>query len=107
MKNYKLEFNSKTKIYSKNEGFHFLGFRFIIKDKIIVKVKNQTKRRIKKRMNRIYRLYKKSVISYEQYYSIYSSYKGHLNKAKCNKLIKEYSPNKIFDIGQFVRIEDL
>ena len=41
MSKYKLKLNKKTKIYKYNEGFEFLGFRYIIKNnKVIIKVKN-------------------------------------------------------------------
>lgn len=45
---YKLKLNNKTKIVNVNkEGVDFLGFRFYIKDKVILKVRNSTKRRFK------------------------------------------------------------
>ena len=42
---YKLELNSKTKIYKSCEEIEFIGFRFITKNnKIIMKVNNKTKK---------------------------------------------------------------
>ena len=43
VKKYKLELNHKTKIYHIDEGFEFLGFKYIRKNnRLVVKVKNQT-----------------------------------------------------------------
>lgn len=51
IKKYKLKFNKKAKIYSYKQGFEFLGFKYYIKNKkVIVKVKNQTKKRFKRKM---------------------------------------------------------
>ena len=51
---YGLRLNDKTKIInvSKN-GVDFIGFRFYIKNKIILKVRNNTKKRFKKKMKLI------------------------------------------------------
>lgn len=48
LKEYDLVLNRKTRIYKSSEGIEFLGFRFIIKDKVIMKVRNSTKKRLKK-----------------------------------------------------------
>ena len=46
---YKLELNNKTRIYNIKEGVEFLGFRFILKNnKLILKLRNNTKKKIKK-----------------------------------------------------------
>ena len=69
---YKLNLNRKTRIYKISEGIEFLGFRFIIKNnKIIMKVKNNTKKRFKRRVN------ERNV----------SSYIGHLKHGDCSNLI--------------------
>lgn len=70
---YRLKLNKKTKIYSSIEEIEFLGFRFILKNKIIMKVTNKTKKRFKKRIN------KKNI----------SSYIGHISYGNCNNLIKK------------------
>ena len=47
---YKLELNNKTKIINIKEGFGFLGFKYYIKNnKVIMKVKNQTKKDLKEK----------------------------------------------------------
>lgn len=50
---YDLELNHKTKIYTKKEGVTYLGFRFIIlNDKVIIKVKNSTKLKFRKKLKK-------------------------------------------------------
>ena len=45
---YKLKLNDKTKIINvSKEGIDFLGFRFYVKDKIIMKVRSDTKKDLK------------------------------------------------------------
>ena len=69
---YKLSLNKKTRIYKMSEGIEFLGFRFIIKNnKIIMKIKNNTKKRFKRRLN----------------INNMSSYIGHLRYGDCSNLI--------------------
>ena len=69
---YKLSLNKKTRIYKMSEGIEFLGFRFIIKNnKIIMKIKNNTKKRFNRRVN------DRNI----------SSYIGHLKHGDCNNLI--------------------
>lgn len=69
---YKLILNKKTRIYKMSEGIEFLGFRFIIKNnKIIMKIKNNTKKRFKRRVN------DRNI----------SSYIGHLKYGDCGNLI--------------------
>lgn len=60
---YMLELNNKTKILSSKEGIKFLGFRFIISNKTIVKVNNKTKKRFKKKMKLLYEEYNNNLIS--------------------------------------------
>ena len=58
---YKLELNMiKTRIYSINDGFEFIGFRFIKKNnKLLIKVKNQTKRKFKRKLKVLNKLYRR------------------------------------------------
>lgn len=88
MSKYKLRLNKKTKIYSYKEGFEFLGFRYIIKNnKVIVKVKNQTKRRFKRKMKILNKLLDNNKISYKNLKQVKSSYIGHLSYGNTKKLI--------------------
>lgn len=46
----KLKLNNKTQIYSSKSGFEFVGYRFTEKNgKLIIRIKNQTKRRMKRK----------------------------------------------------------
>lgn len=73
---YKLKLNpQKTKINNIKTGIDFLGFRFYIKnDKIILKLRNDCKKRFKKKMKKFD-------------YDVYQSYIGHLKWGNCNSLI--------------------
>lgn len=77
IKKYKLEFNDKTKIININkEGLDFLGFRFyIINNKIVMKVRNSTKKKFKRA---------KDENSIKSYYA-------HLKWGNCFNLMKKYS----------------
>lgn len=81
LKEYDLELNEKTKIYTKNEGVTFLGFHFKIKNnKVIITLKNETKRRFKKKMKLLNKLYNEGIINKKELKQILASYKGHLSK---------------------------
>lgn len=81
---YGLKLNNKTKIInvSKN-GVDFIGFRFYIKGKIILKVRNSTKKRFKRKM----KLIKKGKINNSQ--NVIASYKGHFKLGKCFNLFSK------------------
>ena len=57
---YKLEFNSKTKIYRSSEGFSFLGINYYIRDnKLIKRISKRNKKKILYKINNInYKFYK-------------------------------------------------
>lgn len=91
LKEYGLELNEKTKIYTKKEGVTFLGFHFKIKNnKVIIVLKNETKRRFKKKMKLLNELYNEGIITKKELKQIQASYKGHLSKGKCYKLYNKY-----------------
>ena len=108
---YKLELNmKKTRIYSIDNGFEFIGFRFIRKNnKLLIKVKNQTKRKFKRKLKVLNKLYINGNISYDTFNQVKASYLGHLKYGNCNNLIRN-SLNKLdskySDLGRYVRIED-
>ena len=82
---YKLRLNRKTKIINvSKEGLDFLGFRFCIYNKVILKVRRDTKKRFKRKM----KLSKNGKFSDEQSLQIFNSYKGHLKWGNCFNLIK-------------------
>lgn len=85
---YKLNLNKKTKIYSSNEGFEFLGFKYLIKnDRLIMKVANKTKKRFKKKMKNMISLVNNKKIPYSDYFQVKQSYIGHLSHGNSKRLI--------------------
>lgn len=95
LKKYKLELNHKTKIYKSNEGFEFLGFRYIIKNnKVIMKLNHKTKKRFKKKIKVLNELYNKKEISYKDYNQSIASYKGHLGYGNTNSMIYKMLVNQ-------------
>ena len=107
VKKYKLELNKKTKIINKKEGFEFLGFRYYIKnDKVIMKVKNQTKKRFKRKMKVLHRLVEEEKIDSKDLEQVKNSYLGHLyygsTKHLINKTLNQYQ--KDIEIGKEVKI---
>ncbi len=86
---YKLKLNNKTKIINVNrEGMDFLGFRFnIINNKIVMKVRRNTKKRFKRKMKAI----KNGKIPEDKGGQIISSYKGHFKWGNCYNLINKSS----------------
>ena len=88
LEKYRLKLNRKTKIYSYNEGFEFLGFRYIIKNnKVIMKVKNSTKKRFKRKIKEYNNLLDKNKLSEFDYNQVLASYKGHLSYGNTNNLV--------------------
>ena len=75
--------------YPKNE-IEFLGFRFYIKNNIIMKLTNKCKNKFKNKMNIYNHLYKNKYISYDEYRSVRDSYIGHLSYGNCNYLLNKY-----------------
>lgn len=104
---YGLKLNNKTRIYYSSEGFEFLGFRYVIKNnKLIIKIKNQTKRKFKRKMKIMYRLVRESRITQKYLKQVKDSYLGHFKYANTKKLLEnmfredtniEYVKTKIVD----------
>jgi len=89
IKKYELTLNKKTKIYSSKEGFEFLGFKYFIKNnKVIMKVKNQTKRRFKRKMKKLNYLVNNNMLDYNKLLQIKNSYIGHLKHGNTKKLLQ-------------------
>lgn len=111
MNKYKLELNDKTKIYSIDQGFEFLGFKYIRKNKkLIVKVKNQTKKRFKRKMKSIYKLHVNDKCDIKDVKQVKASYLGHLKYGDTNNLVfvtlKRYEKDKYYDLGDKIIIND-
>ncbi len=85
---YKLKLNNKTKIINIKNGFEFLGFRFFIKNnKVIMKVKTQTKKRFKRKIKKLNKLVDNKKIAREVLKQVQDSYIGHLKHGNTNNLI--------------------
>ena len=97
---YKLEINSKTRIYSIKEGVEFLGFRFILKNnKLILKLRNKNKIKFKNQIKILKQLKDYKYINDKKYNMILSSLKGHLQYGNCKNLyIKNVNIKKIENI---------
>ena len=110
VKKYKLELNHKTKIYHIDEGFEFLGFKYIRKNnRLVVKVKNQTKKRFKRKIKITYKLYIADKIKLKKVKMVESSYVGHLKYGDTNNLVsfvlRRYKKEKYYDLGNKVIIK--
>ena len=111
MTKYKLELNNKTRIYHIDDGFEFLGFKYIRKNsKLIVKLKNQTKKRFKRKIRTIYKLYINNKFSLKDLKQVKSSYNGHLKHGDTNNLVKvtldRYEKDRYYDLGYKVIINE-
>ena len=107
---YKLKLNSKTQITNIKHGFDFLGFKYYIKNnKVIMKVKNQTKKRFNRKMKKLYSLVDKNKIKIADLNQVKASYLGHLNYGNTKKLIYKTIKNVKLDIdlGQNVIVDNI
>ena len=72
-----------------------------------MKVKNQTKKRFKRKMKSLKKLVNEEKISYDIYHQIESSYLGHLKYGNTKKLIEEnILIEKNLNMGQIVIIKN-
>ena len=72
-----------------------------------MKVKNQTKKRFKRKMKSLKKLVDEEKISYDIYHQIQSSYLGHLKYGNTKKLIEEnILIEKNLNMGQIVVIKN-
>ena len=73
-----LRLNNKTQIVNLNQGFCFLGYRFVLrKKKLFIVLRSKTKKRIKKR------IIKARSEEVQNWQSIVASYNGYLKNAHC------------------------
>lgn len=84
---YKLKLNAKTKILDvSKEGIDFLGFRFLVKDKVVMRVRTDCKKRFKRKMKAI----KEKKLPYDKALDVFNSYRAHLKWGNCYKLFNKY-----------------
>ena len=93
----KLELNTqKTSIDSMKNGIDFLGFKFYLKNnKLILKVRNGTKKNFKKKIKRLNKQYFEGKITDKDRKCVIASYIGHLSYGDCNNLLKSNLNNTI------------
>ena len=104
------EYLNKSPILSIDDGFDFLGFRFVRRNgKLCVRVKNQTKRRFKRKMKNLYKLYFDNKVSLDIVNQVKYSYIGHLRYGDTYNLVdntlNRYFKDK-YDIGDYAIIDD-
>lgn len=82
--NLKLDLNeNKTRIDNIKNSINFLGYSFnITNKKIQIKIKQDSKKRIKKRIQHLEFLYEKGIVDENYCYNVIISYKGLFNKMK-------------------------
>ena len=90
-KDYKLRINSKkTKITSSKEGFIFLQYKFrVINNKIIIKLRKDTIRKIKKNLKKNEYFFKEGKIEFKTLFSSINNYKNcfKYDKIKVERII--------------------
>lgn len=88
LKKYKLELNEKkTQINSIKNGIDFLGYKYYLKDnKVIMKLRNSTKKKFRKYSKDLVLLYKYDLLNKNELKCVIASYKGHLKWGNCNNL---------------------
>ena len=103
--NYKLSINEKkTRVDSIRNGIDFLGFKFYIKNnKIVLKVRNDTKKRFRRKMKKVNQLYLDNLIDYTEYKMVFDSYTGHLSYGNCNNLIHKFKVCNNIKLGKDVK----
>jgi len=80
-----LRLNDKTKIISIKDGLNFLGYRYILKDKkLIILLNNSSKKRITKKLNS---LEKRCV---NNYINVLASYNGYFIKGDTNNFLYKH-----------------
>ena len=95
MAQYQLTLNKKTCIMnvSKN-GIDFLGFHYyIMNQKVIMKVRKITKKRLRQKMKKLDYLYSKKKITEKDIMQVIASYQGHLKYGNTYFLRKKYLRN--------------
>lgn len=84
LKELKLDLNKKTEIYSSKRGFDFVGYRFMERNgRMVVRIKNATKRRMKKKFNVL------SKYDVEKLVRVKASYNGFLKYCTVKSLYRK------------------
>ena len=85
---YKLELNEKkTQINSIKNGIDFLGYKYYLKNNIVImKLRDNTKKKFRKYSKDLVLLYKYDLLNKKELKCVIASYKGHLKWGNCNNL---------------------
>lgn len=83
-----LDFNEKTQIFPLRNGVDYLGFHIYLTDtgKVIRKLKQQTKKKYKKKLKYLAHAYRYGNVEFEEIQQILASYKAHLSYGHTDKL---------------------
>lgn len=86
----KLKFNSKTPIFPISQGVDYLGFHFYLTEngKVIRRLRNQRKIRMKRKFKKIKEQYTKNKVDLEYISQMVNSYSSHLAYGHTYKLWK-------------------
>lgn len=101
----KLQFNSKTQIVTMKNGVNYLGWHFYISKngKIIRKLKNQTKKKYKRKLKYMKKMYGNGKMKLDEIKQVLSSCKGHLSHGHTYRLRKQvlskFVLNKVNKVG--------
>lgn len=93
---FNLSLNPKTHIGMLKNGLDFLGFRFILQNnKLYLKVRTMIKRRFKKKLKKLFKLYNQKNINYNVLEKVHASYYGHFKEGNTyylyKNIIKKYN----------------
>lgn len=86
----KLELNSKTAYFREKQGINFLGYR-IWKTHLLIR--NQSKKKIKRKLKNFQKLYKENRIKLEYITACINSWKGYAKFGNSYNLIKKILKN--------------
>lgn len=91
LEDYDLKLNHKTHIFPIKNGFDFLGFHFYLTNtgKVIMKLRRESKERMRRKLKKFKELYREGKITKEQIDQSWNSWVGHAKHGNCYYLIKE------------------
>lgn len=96
--NLSLSFNDKTQIFPMQNGVDFLGFHFYLTStgKVIRKLRNSSKIRMKKKIKNLQLKYYNGKIEIDSINTVLASYKGHLKYGHTYRLRKNFFSKLVF-----------
>lgn len=111
---YYLQLNPKSSIgmISKNNALNFLGYCYYLSNtnKLYMKIRNNTKRRFKRKVKKMYRLCQNNKLDYYSFKQVLASYKGHFKYADTynfqRKIFSNHNFFEIITLGYSVKIDE-